>query len=362
MGLENKKDMRYEFLRSVAMLLIILLHFLSHGGVNQNLDYGNFDYIFFSIMRTLGYLGVNCFVLISGYFLYKSAFRFSKVMRIVLQTLFYSILGALIVVFFFKDNLGAKDILFSLFPVTSNKYWFVSVYVMMLFVSPLLNIVLNKMNKEQHFRAICASIMIFSVLPIVLFWSKGVLSDGKDIMWFLTLYIIAAYIRKYDVQIKNKAVIKFFLISIIGTVLLETSIKGFAQLIHIPTPEKIMFFNNQFFILSASVLLFIGARNISMNRVSNMLAKMGGFTFGVYLLHDNDLLRGHVWRIVNAPRFLDNLCVEISYMISVIILIFACGCIVEFIRQKVFNYKNIEKSFCDYIDLYINRLMAKLNI
>jgi len=90
MGLENKKDMRYEFLRSVAMLLIILLHFLSHGGVNQNLDYGSFDYIFFSIMRTLGYLGVNCFVLISGYFLYKSAFRFSKVMRIVLQTLFYS--------------------------------------------------------------------------------------------------------------------------------------------------------------------------------------------------------------------------------------------------------------------------------
>lgn len=264
--------------------------------------------------------------------------------------------------FLCKDNLSAKDILFSLFPVTSNKYWFVSVYVMMLFVSPLLNIVLNKMNKEQHFRAICASIMIFSVLPIVLFWSKGVLSDGKDIMWFLTLYIIAAYIRKYDVQIKNKAVIKFFLISIIVTVLLETSIKGFAQLIHIPTPEKIMFFNNQFFILSASVLLFIGARNISMNRVSNMLAKMGGFTFGVYLLHDNDLLRGHVWRIVNAPRFLDNLCVEISYMISVIILIFACGCIVEFIRQKVFNHKNIEKSFCDYIDLYINRLMTKLNI
>lgn len=361
MGLENKKDMRYEFLRSVAMLLIILLHFLSHGGVNQNLDYGSFDYIFFSIMRTLGYLGVNCFVLISGYFLYKSAFRFSKVMRIVLQTLFYSILGILIAMFLCKDNLSAKDILFSLFPVTSNKYWFVSVYVMMLFVSPLLNIVLNKMNKEQHFRVICSSILMFSVLPIVLFWSKGVLTDGKDIIWFLTLYIIAAYIRKYDVQIKNKAVIKFFLTSIIGTVLLETSIKGFAQLIHVPTPEKIMFFNNQFFILSASVLLFIGARNISMNRISNMLAKMGGFTFGVYLLHDNDLLRANIWRIINAPRFLDNLCVEILYMISVIILIFACGCIVEFIRQKVFNYKNLEKSFCDYVDLCINRLMTKLN-
>lgn len=84
--------------------------------------------------------------------------------------------------FLCKDNLSAKDILFSLFPVTSNKYWFVSVYVMMLFVSPLLNIVLNKMNKEQHFRVICSSILMFSVLPIVLFWSKGVLTDGKDII------------------------------------------------------------------------------------------------------------------------------------------------------------------------------------
>lgn len=362
MGLENKKDMRYEFLRSVAMLLIILLHFLSHGGVNQNLDQGNFDYIFFSIMRTLGYLGVNCFILISGYFLYKSRFRFFKVVRIVLQTLFYSILGTLIAICFFKDSLSAKEIVFSLFPITSNKYWFVSVYVMMLFVSPLLNIALNKMNKEQHFRVICASIMIFSVLPIVLFWSKGVLSDGKDIMWFLTLYIIAAYIRKYDVSIKNKAVINFFLISIMGTVFLETSIKGFAQLIHIPTPEKIMFFNNQFFILSASVLLFLGVRNISMNKVSNTLSKMGGLTFGVYLLHDNDLLREHIWGIVNAPRFLDNLGLEILYMILVISLIFTGGCIVEFIRQKVFNYKNLEKSFCDYTDLCINRLMTKLNV
>lgn len=233
---------------------------------------------------------------------------------------------------------------------------------MMLFVSPLLNIALNKMNKEQHFRVICASIMIFSVLPIVLFWSKGVLSDGKDIMWFLTLYIIAAYIRKYDVSIKNKAVINFFLISIMGTVFLETSIKGFAQLIHIPTPEKIMFFNNQFFILSASVLLFLGVRNISMNKVSNTLSKMGGLTFGVYLLHDNDLLREHIWGIVNAPRFLDNLGLEILYMILVISLIFTGGCIVEFIRQKVFNYKNLEKSFCDYTDLCINRLMTKLNV
>lgn len=363
MELENKKDMRYEFLRSVAMLTIVLVHFLGHGGINEKIDFASLEYFFFSIMRTIGHLGVNCFVLISGFFLYKSVFKFSKVVRIVLQTLFYSILCTLIAVFFLKDNLSIKDMVFSLFPVTSNKYWFVSVYVMMLFISPLLNMVIEKMDKKQHSKIIFGSIILFSVLPIILFWSKGVLSNSKDIMWFATLYIIATYIRKYDIHIKNNTFFKYFSLSIIITVLLEAAIKAFANKMHVSVPPymNIVFFDNQTFILTASVLLFIWGRDLKMNKFCNILAKMGGFTFGVYLLHDNDLLREHIWRIVNAPRFLDNLGLEILYMILVISLIFIGGCIVEFIRQKVFNYKNLEKSFCDYVDLCINRLMTKLN-
>ena len=71
MELENKKDMRYEFLRSVAMLTIVLVHFLGHGGINEKIDFASLEYFFFSTMRTIGHLGVNCFVLISGFFLYQ---------------------------------------------------------------------------------------------------------------------------------------------------------------------------------------------------------------------------------------------------------------------------------------------------
>lgn len=47
MELENKKDMRYEFLRSVAMLTIVLVHFLGHGGINEKIDFASLEYFFF---------------------------------------------------------------------------------------------------------------------------------------------------------------------------------------------------------------------------------------------------------------------------------------------------------------------------
>lgn len=77
-------------------------------------------------------------------------------------------------------------------------------------------------------------------------------------------------------------------------------------------------------------------------RNEKIITLIGSLTFGVYLLHDNDLIRNYLWKAIEAPRFLDNVAVELIYMVCVVLGIFIVGCIVECVRKKVVRLLKME--------------------
>lgn len=245
----NRRQPQFELLRIISMLLIVTLHFMSHGGVNDQLELGSVTYFVFSIIRALAYLGVNCFVLLSGYFLCESSkFRPSRIVKTALQVLFYSILGTALLLLVFHEKPGLKELLFTIFPISGNKYWFASVYIVMLFLVPVLNQAISKMGRREHLSVVIIMMVAFSFIPTVLFWSKGVYSDGKDIGWFITLYLTAAYIRKYPIELKRKVLWMTFGGCMLLTVAIEYIIHAGASINTFSSPEKIMYYNNSPFI------------------------------------------------------------------------------------------------------------------
>lgn len=101
-----------------------------------------------------------------------------------------------------------------------------------------------------------------------------------------------------------------------------------ASRIGLGSPEKVMFYNNQPLILGGSILLFALISGLKIEHFSNVICKVGNLTFGIYLLHDNDLLRNYLWEKINAPRYLQNVPAELGYMCTVVLLIFfdcLCG-------------------------------------
>ena len=51
-------------------------------------------------------------------------------------------------------------------------------------------------------------ILTFSVIPTILFWSKGIFGNGYQYTWFIVLYFIGAYYKKYkaeyqEINVKN---------------------------------------------------------------------------------------------------------------------------------------------------------------
>ena len=93
----DERKYNLDLLRILSMLFIVSLHYLGVGGAFYNITDGNtelltYNYGIASLLEALSIVGVNCFVLISGYFLVNSSFKIKKALHIYLTTLFYSVI------------------------------------------------------------------------------------------------------------------------------------------------------------------------------------------------------------------------------------------------------------------------------
>ena len=85
--MSSKRDSNLESLRIVSMLLIVGSHYAYHGAwpASAPLAAGRL----FLQFLTLGNIGLNCFVMITGYFLVDSTFKLRSVLRIAGAAVFY---------------------------------------------------------------------------------------------------------------------------------------------------------------------------------------------------------------------------------------------------------------------------------
>lgn len=82
-----------ELLRVLAMMLVIVLHFLGKGGALTPLTEKTISAAGWTawILESLAIVAVNVYMLISGYFLVESTFKGKRLAGLVLQVLFYSV-------------------------------------------------------------------------------------------------------------------------------------------------------------------------------------------------------------------------------------------------------------------------------
>lgn len=87
----KKRNSTVELFRVVLMLMVITLHYLYNGGVLKKLPYGSANYMLSWGIEALCLVAVNCYVMISAWFLSAKAADWRKAAAIFCQVLFYSI-------------------------------------------------------------------------------------------------------------------------------------------------------------------------------------------------------------------------------------------------------------------------------
>lgn len=185
-----------ELLRIIAMVLIVMHHYVTHGTTNfvyldPPLSAQNVLALFFG---AFGRPAVGIFVLICGYFSIKSEFKLPRFVSLVAQVLSYSVILLLIARFILPGGsaIGRDDILASIFPTSYGTYWFFTSYAVLLLLSPYINQLLLKLTQKQHKSLILLVAVIWCVLPTLI----GASFAGSDLAYFVSFYLIAAYFRR----------------------------------------------------------------------------------------------------------------------------------------------------------------------
>lgn len=347
----RKRQVNFELLRIVAMLMIVSLHYLDKSDILMGFlgdQRENPVSAFGWLIEAFCNVAVNCYVLISGYFCVKSVWKPGRALALLSQVLFYSI-GIPCVLFLcgseLVSGLGLYDWLDFVLPIETEHYWFATYYLFMYFFSPFLSIGIRQMEKRQLQTVMVFLLCFFSLGKTIIPANLEAVGFGYGMSWFLCLFVFGGYIRIYGISWLEKqshaATVYFlsglcvWLMAMLCNILRFTPLGGETETLgYYPL---VLYSYNHLFCLVGAVALFYVFKNMRIRegRFAGVVRKLAPYTFGVYLLHEHNLVRYEWmnWLGVEAVResFL-----FVPHMIGCILLVFVIGIAVDAVRAWLF--------------------------
>lgn len=341
-----ERKSNFELLRVIAMILIIVHHYSIHGGL-FGIETINYNKYIGGIIYSGGKIGVNLFMLISGFFLIKSNFNIKRIIKLIFQVWFYSTF--LLSGYVFFKGLPSEEILrSSIFPITYGTFWFITIYIGIYFLSPFINKFINSTSKKNMQKLLIIFLFLFSILQN----DKGVSRFLGDLEWFIFLYMLGAYIRIYDFPKLTKKHINIGCIFGISLNIIRIIIITYSSKLDLNNFSKITQISRMNNILvtwiSVCIFLFFKNSDLKANKIINLFGKT---SFAVYLIHDN-LFKKILWKNVLKVEdfYLAEPYLLILHIIGCTIGIYLVGTLIELIRIKVieepiFKIKKFDKWF-----------------
>lgn len=351
-----KRNSKIEILRAISMLFIIMSHYSSHGGIDiSKLPFG-FVRIFLEI-TVLGNLGVNLFILITGYYSKSEKHSLEKIIKFILQISFYSILIYIILLLWGKIKFNWLEMFKAFFPITFNQYWFATAYFVLLLLSPFINKFLNRVTKKEHFNFIFVMLVLFSICRT--FTTQDFF--GNELIHFIMIYSIGSYISRYKIKlnIKNN-IITIIFISIL-LILITIIVDRMCNYYNLDFAYVKYFLSKQsFFIVILSISIFeIFLKNPFENKFINYFSPS---IFGIYLIHDNEYLKNVIWGGILKNQLYSTSNFFIIHWVISIIMIFGCCLFIDMIRRKCIEEKIMSKlkKIITFLEKIIKKLTLKI--
>lgn len=173
-----------ELCRLASILLVMLVH-TTHQSLGNDMALGAL------LLEGFSVIGVNVFILITGYF--SATPKKTSLINLAFICLFWTVIKV-ICRYVFNQPLSVK---YAFFITSSN--WFIASYIGLLFLTPILNVFCNIVSKRTLWGGVIALIIIelwFDWLPPAPIVGIGAQS-GYSVLSFAILYLMARAIRLY---------------------------------------------------------------------------------------------------------------------------------------------------------------------
>lgn len=337
---EKKRNAGVELLRIFAMLLIILHHFARHIDYAYAFPAASFNSAWTDVAALGGNLGVNIFLVITGYFSCNSKFSSKKIARLVCQVTFYNVVLAAVSVLVKAQEFRLKMIpraLFS-FVFAGSDYWFFNMYLILYICMPLINSAVKDTGKRRLGGVIAVFFCAWTVLPYIAGkFLNATEYDFSRVGWFILMYLVGCYLRKFPPAFSERRSAVIVLLAVCQTVhIAAAALAAFCEYGGIAGAVINLFSNRSMEALMPSVLAvlyFLFFRDLPV-RPFRCIFPLGLATFGVYLCHNNEMTREFMWyRILRITDFAESK-FYMLYSLGAALAVFAVCAAIEILRER----------------------------
>lgn len=204
------------------------------------------------------------------------------------------------------------------------------------------------MSQKQLRNTILLLLLFFSVSKSVLPVQLEMDNQGYDGLWFMCVFLVAAYMRLYGIPFLQKG--KRAALCYLGSCLLIYGLTMGIRLIYLKTGHLGNFIHspydyNHILTLFAAISLFYAFSNWKLSGekwIGKVILRVAPYTLGVYLLHEHIQLRtlwpGWLGATLDCSPVL-----LVLRAIGAVLLVFVIGILVDMVRGALFQL--VKKGF-----------------
>lgn len=359
---QKRRNSSIELLRILSMASVIGCHFFYWGGVLESAKFGTIEYAIYWAIDGLFFTCINCFMLITGYFLSASKMRVSRLVKFWLQVLFYSVFCTF-AAFAITGDISIKTLATAFVPLTTEQYWYATHYALVICLVPMLNALIQSLDKNSFKSGLIILTIIFSFMPTFFVWERDLLTSGRDYPWMIVLYLTGGYIRKYGISIGRKESFIGFWICVLITGLLRTPLGMISMFIIGNDVLAGLFFRyNSITVFCGAVFLFNAMLQGKNDERKKAVLAIAPLSFAVYLVHDNPNIRSILWGSIPMTDIMAGGMVKTIIALCVIIIsVFLVGCLIEKSRLLVAKVMHLDRLYVWIDELFLSKVTNVIN-
>ena len=267
-----------ELLRIISMILIVLVHsnyFLFGPVIGEEIEHALFRSFGRILFQQLCIIGVNVFVLISGYFGIRPTKK--KFFSLMSQIIFWPVLSTTVGLLFGVE-VSLKSVAKTFW--LGGYYWFVPAYIALFAFSPVLNKFIEHSTKKEFM----VVVLSFFVIEFFYGWLGNMASynSGYSFASFIGLYLLGRYVNLYPGKLckfdRRIDMLLYFVLSIIPAVI------SFLTIMKMEKDFATISYSSPFVVFAALFLLLYFTK---LNLTSQSINWAAASVFSIYLFHQH---------------------------------------------------------------------------
>ena len=346
----KERNIGLDLLRILLALMVVTLHLIWGGGEYFTTTTNGDTSRLFSVLKAFCYPAVNIYILISGYFSYAHKKAFPQILKSLLKLwlclLFAQLCGYAATLIVSFESFNILTLVKHFFPLSRGIWWFMSVYFVLMLLSPALNWVIDNLSKREYIFAMACALLVCSIIPFFARFESplGLSIRSGGLIWFIVLYLTGGGLFKYysnESQLQNN---RFSLLAIGGYFIL-TIYLFLSPRIHdaIGIGHLTSFAYNSIIVYAQAVLLFLCFRGIQVKsiHVSRAISFIAGLSLAAYIYHCQEDIIRYFWQYIRPGECVYGVRGFLLFS-SFVLGVYLISVSIELMRRKVFSIYDFE--------------------